>query len=151
MARKSMNSNTDPQAAANNTYNDLAGGQKNIDIGAKYLPIKLGEASWTTDATTARQCIAGSSIAIFNNSTTVYTITFGKNSSVVAGVVGAVDAGVAIVTARTAAEINESSASASLSLYVLCACRLRLSLASVQGDPEIVFLDEPSTGMDPIR
>ena len=92
MARKSMNSNTDPQAAANNTYNDLAGGQKNIDIGAKYLPIKLGEASWTTDATTARQCIAGSSIAIFNNSTTVYTITFGKNSSVVAGVVGAVDA-----------------------------------------------------------
>lgn len=93
MARKSINQNTDPQAAANNTYNDLAGGQKNISIGPKLLPIKVSETSWTTDATTARQCIAGASFAVYNSTaSTLYSITFGKNSSVVAAAAGTVDA-----------------------------------------------------------
>lgn len=93
MARKSINQNTDPQAVANNTYNDLAGGQKNISIGPKLLPIKLSETSWTTDATTARQCIAGASLAIYNSAaSTLYSITFGKTSSVASAASGSVDA-----------------------------------------------------------
>jgi hypothetical protein len=92
MSRKAKQSNVDPQTAASNTYNDMAGGQKNISIGPKLVPIKLSETNWSCDATTARQCVAGSSLAIYNTSTsTVYSIRFGKSSSVAAAAAGAVD------------------------------------------------------------
>ena len=92
MARKAKDGNFDPQTAASNTYNDAAGGQKNIDIGPKFLPISIGTGSWTTDATTARQMQAGTSIAIYNTSATAYAVTFGQTSAVVAQAAGAVDA-----------------------------------------------------------
>lgn len=92
MSRKAKNENFDPQVAASNTYNDIAGGQKNIDIGPKLLPIKLSETSWTTDGSTARQVQKGTSIALFNNGTVAYTITFGQDNTVTAGAAGAVDA-----------------------------------------------------------
>lgn len=90
--RKGKNANFDPQLAASNSYNDPAGGQKNLQVGPKIKPIQLAAASWTTDATTARQIPAGSQLAIYNNSSTLYAVRFGEDNTVTAAAAGAVDA-----------------------------------------------------------
>ena len=92
MERKGKNKNFDPQLTSSNTYNDPAGGQKNLQVGPKLKPIQLSATSWTTDATTARQIQAGTQLAIYNNSATLYGVRFGQDSSVAAGAAGTVDA-----------------------------------------------------------
>jgi len=92
MERKGKNKNFDPQLTSSNTYNDPAGGQKNLQVGPKLKPIQLSATSWTTDATTARQVQAGTQLAIYNNSTTLYGVRFGQDSSIAAAAAGAVDA-----------------------------------------------------------
>lgn len=89
--RKGKRQNFDPQVAASNSYNDPSGGQKNLQVGPKLKPIQLTSTSWTTDATTARQVPAGTQLAIYNNSNTLYGARFGSTSSVTAGASGAVD------------------------------------------------------------
>lgn len=92
MERKGKNKNFDPQLTASNSYNDPAGGQKNLSVGPKLKPIQLGATSWTTDATTARQIQAGTQLAIYNNSAVLYSARFGQDSTVTAAASGAVDA-----------------------------------------------------------
>lgn len=90
--RKGRRQNFDPQVAASNSYNDPSGGQKNVQVGPKLKPIQLGANSWTADATSARQLQAGTQLAIYNNSNTLYGIRFGATSAVTAGAAGSVDA-----------------------------------------------------------
>lgn len=90
--RRSSDENFDVQKTASDTYNEESGAQKNIEIGPKLIPIKLSETSWTTDATTARRVGNGTNLAVYNSSATLYGIRFGKDSSVVAGAAGTVDA-----------------------------------------------------------
>lgn len=91
MERKGKQTNYDPQTASSHSYNDLAGGQKNVSIGPKLKPIKLTETSFTTDATTARQVGAGASLWIYNNGS-VASITTGKTSAVASLAPGVTDA-----------------------------------------------------------
>lgn len=91
--RKSKEINFDAQSVGNNCYNDYAGAQKNLNIGPKLLPIKLGETTWTTDASVARQFVAGTSIYVFNTNTLTETIAFGKTQDLATPMgVGDVDA-----------------------------------------------------------
>ena len=84
--------NYDSQAAASNTYNDYAGGQKNLSIGPVLEPIRIGS-SWSTDASsTALELPAGAQIMIFNTALTTGVVRFGADSTVTAGTVGSVDA-----------------------------------------------------------
>lgn len=83
--------NYDSQTTSSNTYNDYAGAQKNVTVGALLEPIRTGS-SWSTDASaTALELPAGTQLAIYNNNTTVGTVRFGTDSSVTAGTVGDVD------------------------------------------------------------
>ena len=90
--RKGNMENFDPQVAASNSYNDLAGAQKNVSVGPKLKAIKLGEASYTTDATTARQIPKGTQLAIYNNSGSAESVTFGSTSAVASAAAGTVTA-----------------------------------------------------------
>lgn len=90
--RKHINSNTDPQEAASLSFDHHSGGQKNLMIGPKFLPISTGTGAFTTDATTAKQVEKGTALAIYNNSVTLYSITCGLTSSVAAAASGVVDA-----------------------------------------------------------
>lgn len=92
MERKGKSKNFDPQVTASNSYNDPAGAQKNVDVGAKLKPIQIADMSWTTDATTARQVPAGTQLMVYNNAGAVGSVRFGQDSSVVSGAAGAVDA-----------------------------------------------------------
>lgn len=89
----------DPSIIDNLRYNDQAGGDKNISIGAKLLPIPDGAGGYTTDASTAAKPLPkfGCNLAIFNKSTTTdYSITVG-DSTVAAQAIGAIQAGTQFV------------------------------------------------------
>lgn len=88
--RSGKNVNYDSQTTASNTYNDYAGAQKNMEVGAVLQPIRIGS-GWSTDATTVREVPAGTQLAIYNNSGTLGTIAFGDVIGVIAGAAGTVD------------------------------------------------------------
>ena len=84
--------NYDSQQTASNTYNDYAGAQKNMSVGAVLQPVRTGS-SWSTDASSsALEVPAGTQIAIYNTAGTLGTVRFGSTSSVTAGSVGEVSA-----------------------------------------------------------
>lgn len=84
--------NYDSQLTASNTYNDYAGGQKNLSVGPVLQPMRTGS-SWSTDASaTALELPAGTQLAIYNTTSTAGTVRFGIDSSVTAGTAGSVDA-----------------------------------------------------------
>jgi hypothetical protein len=90
--RVGKKTNYDSQLTASNTYNDYAGGQKNISVGPVLESIRIGS-TWSTDAsTTALEVPAGSQVAIYNTSATAGVVRFGKDSTVVSGTVGSFDA-----------------------------------------------------------
>ena len=91
MQRKGKDVNFDPQVCASNSYSDLAGAQKNVSVGAKLIPIKLSETSYTTDGTVARSVQKGAQLAIYNNSGLAASINFGKTSAVSLLSAGATD------------------------------------------------------------
>ena len=93
MERKGKAENFDPQVAASNSYNDLAGAQKNLDVGPKLKPLTLGTTptTYTTAANVARQLPKGTQLAIYNNGT-IASITFGVDNTVVSLAVGVTDA-----------------------------------------------------------
>lgn len=83
--------NYDSQTSASNTYNDYAGGQKNLAVGPVLEPIRTGS-SWSTDASaSALELPSGSQVAIFNTALSNGTVRFGVDSTVTAGVAGSVD------------------------------------------------------------
>lgn len=90
--RKGKNVNFDPQMVASHSYNDHAGAQKNVSVGPKLEAIKLSETSYTTDASTVRRVGFGKQLAIYNNSSTLYSVTFGDTSAVAAAASGATTA-----------------------------------------------------------
>lgn len=92
MERKGKTKNFDPQLTASNTYNDPAGAQKNVDVGAKLKPIQIADASWTTNATAALQISAGTQLMIYNNAGAVGSVRFGQDATVASGAAGTVDA-----------------------------------------------------------
>lgn len=74
-------------------FNKFSGGQKNEQIGSHLKPLKADATTFTTDATTARSLpTKGRSLAIYNNSGTLYAVTLGDDSSVVALASGVTDA-----------------------------------------------------------
>lgn len=90
--RKGKVENFDPQVAASNSYNDPAGGQKNLQVGPKLLPIQTAPTTWTTSATTATAVSKGAQLAVYNNSGTLYGLRCGADNTVAAGAAGTVDA-----------------------------------------------------------
>lgn len=87
------NATEDPASIANLTYNEASGSSKQVPAGSVLKPIYLAATnSYTTDATTARSIRKGSSLYIYNNSGTAYSVTFGKDAAMVALAIGAVDA-----------------------------------------------------------
>lgn len=86
----------DPSTIANLTYNEAAGAQKNTDVGRYLVPmvfVSVGVITYTTDATTARALSKkGANLAVYNNSATLGSITFGDDASVASLAAGAVDA-----------------------------------------------------------
>lgn len=73
-------------------YNKYSGAFKNIQSGPSLEPLKDASGTNTTDATTARSIAKGAIVAVFNNSTTVYAITFGLETGMAALAPGAIDA-----------------------------------------------------------
>ncbi len=82
----------DPSSIQNNSYNEAVGAQKNMEMGHHLLPIPNGSASYTTDLSTITTIKPGTTIALYNNSGTVRTVTLG-DSTVVSQAAGAVQAG----------------------------------------------------------
>jgi len=86
----------DTSTIANLTYNEMAGAQKNTDVGRYLVPIpwnNAGVIAYTTDATAAKALSKnGANIAVYNNSGVVQSVTFGKDATVVSLGVGATDA-----------------------------------------------------------
>lgn len=73
----------------NNTYNDQAGVRKTSDFGKSLKPLKLGETSFTTDFSTARQLQMGTPLAIYNNGA-LASITF-SNTAIASLAAGTTD------------------------------------------------------------
>lgn len=89
--RKAQSSTTDAGLAENNSYNDQAGVRKVSDFGKSLKPLQIGATSYTTDYTTARNIGLGRSLAIYNNSAAVKSITF-SDTAITALAAGATDA-----------------------------------------------------------
>lgn len=92
MNRKNQK-NIDPSSIANQTYSESAGAQKNTEVGRHLVPLKSDGTTYTTDATTVRALPSkGKNLAIYNNSTILYAVTLGSNSSIAALASGVTDA-----------------------------------------------------------
>lgn len=74
------------------TYNRYSGAFKNLQVGPMLEPLDNGAGGFTTNATTAKSVVRGSSIAVYNNSSTLYSLTLGTDSSVVVLASGVTDA-----------------------------------------------------------
>lgn len=88
----------DTALIANNEYNEASGARKQIDVGPKLLPLDVGTATPTTNATVLKALPSmGRSIAVYNNGA-LASITFGVagQASLAPGVVDAVTKAVGI-------------------------------------------------------
>lgn len=65
----------DPSSITNLTYNEASGAQKNLAAGHCLKPLDVAGGGYTTDATTARSVRKGTTLAIYNNSGSVGSIT----------------------------------------------------------------------------
>lgn len=82
----------DAASIANLTYNEAAGAQKNLQVGPFLKPLNDGAGGYTTDASIARSIRKGSSIAVYNKSGSLLSVTFGDNNAVTALAAGVTDA-----------------------------------------------------------
>jgi hypothetical protein len=72
----------DAAGIANLIYNEVAGAQKNMQVGPFLTPLNDGTGGFTTDATSALSIRRGSSVAVYNKSTSLLSVTFGDTSAV---------------------------------------------------------------------
>lgn len=71
----------DPSSISNLTYNEMAGAQKNSEVGRKLLALPDGASGYTTNATTAKKLPKmGANLAVYNNAGAVGSITLGTNT-----------------------------------------------------------------------
>lgn len=83
----------DPSIIENLTYNPQAGARKVAEVGRQLLPIPLSGTTWTTTPTAATALPSlGRNLAVYNNSSSVGTITLGTSSAVTSLGVGAINA-----------------------------------------------------------
>jgi hypothetical protein len=81
----------DPSSIQSLIYNLQVGAQKNMDMGHHLIPIFTG-GSYTTNVTTATAIPRrGITLAVYNNSGSVGSITLGMDNSIAALAVGATD------------------------------------------------------------
>lgn len=93
MAKRLVQSNIDTHSIENQSYNQEAGAQKNMEVGRRLLPLDNGAGGKTCDASTARGLPAkGKCLAVYNNAGTVGSITLGTDATVASKSAGAVDA-----------------------------------------------------------
>ena len=86
----------DPSLVSASTYNQAVGAQKNMDMGHHLRPISIDGTTYTTDLTTSRGVGKGKTLAIYNNSSTLYSVTLGDSTvtSLAPGVVSGANAGI---------------------------------------------------------
>jgi len=90
--KRIVQNNQDPGSIESTIFSPQSGAQKNFDIGPHLIPLDNGAGGKTTNATTARGLPAkGRSLAIYNNSGSVGSITLGSDASVVSQSAGAVN------------------------------------------------------------
>lgn len=85
----------DEAAIANFEYSQSSGAKKVADVGRHLLPLPVPGVGtgWTTNPATAYPLPgAGKNLAVYNNSGTVATITFGTDNTVTALAAGTTDA-----------------------------------------------------------
>lgn len=75
MKRKGVD-NYDPYGATSNQYSDYAGAQKVSNVGHRLIPLQTAS-GWTCDASSRIKVARGATIAIYNNSGTVASVTTG--------------------------------------------------------------------------
>jgi hypothetical protein len=74
-------------------FNEISGAAKNTDIGKHLIPLNDGAGGFTTDATAYKILPAmGKSVAIYNNSAAVQSVTLGESTAIVSLGVGVTDA-----------------------------------------------------------
>lgn len=84
-------STVDPSAICAITYNKFTGAQKNMEMGHHLLPI-FTDGSYTTNVTTATAIPKrGVTLAVYNNSGSVGSITLGMDNTIAALAPGATD------------------------------------------------------------
>ena len=66
----------------NLTFNEAAGATKNLSVGPFLRPLNDGAGGFTTNATAVKSVRKGTSLAIYNNSGTLGSITFGDDNTV---------------------------------------------------------------------
>lgn len=81
----------DPHSVVNNSYNEYAGAEKNIQVGPVLKPLKLTAITFTTDASTLRKISKGSQLAIYNNAGAVGSVVVSKLQTRTLLAPGAVD------------------------------------------------------------
>ena len=88
----------DPNTIAANTYNEQAGAQKQTNAGQHLKPINIDGTTYTCNLTTARGIGKGKTLAVYNNSGSLGSITLGTDNTVTvlaSGVVSGSNAGIA--------------------------------------------------------
>lgn len=93
MSKRLVKINIDSHSIENQSYNEEAGAQKNMEVGRRLLPLDDGVGGKTCDASTARGLPSkGKCLAIYNNSSSLASITLGVDATVTSKASGAVDA-----------------------------------------------------------
>lgn len=82
----------DTGAIANLEYNNASGGLKTLEVGRHLLPIPTGT-TFTTNVTSATALPKmGKNLAVYNNTSTVGSITLGEDGTITSLAVGVTDA-----------------------------------------------------------
>ncbi len=91
----------DPNSITANIYNEAVGAQKNMEMGHHLRPVNIDGTSYTTDLTTAVGVGSGKTLAVYNNSNTLYSITLGTDPTVTSLSSGAVSGDNAGIPCKT--------------------------------------------------
>jgi len=101
IVRKMSSENVEDVNSVNNIeYNEASGAQKQLEVGPDLRPICSSGNTFITDLTTLTNVGRGRSLAIYNNSGTLGSVTLGKDSSTLllaAGVVSGDNAGIPVM------------------------------------------------------
>lgn len=81
----------DPSSISVLEYNQSAGSQKVSEVGRRLIPL-YNNGAWTTNATTATTTIAGKNLAVYNNSSSLATMTLGEDATITVLAAGVTDA-----------------------------------------------------------
>lgn len=89
MSKRNTKKTYDAGSVTSIQHNEQAGAEKNISVGPSLKPLKLTASTFTTDASTARAIVPGTQLAIFNNSSSVASVTLrtATGASLAAGAV----------------------------------------------------------------